>query len=48
MEYQDFGERTGVGKTTIEPLRETIAIKRTSADGGRFRVGAILEIYMYD
>ncbi|MGF6930922.1 hypothetical protein OKW41_000061 [Paraburkholderia sp. UCT70] len=29
MEYQDFGECTRVGKATIEPLRETIALKRT-------------------
>lgn len=46
MEYQDFGECTGVGKTTIEPLRETIALMRTTADGGRCSFGAIFEIYM--
>ncbi len=44
MEYQDSGECTRVGKAAIEPLRETIALKRTTADGGRFWGGAILEI----
>ncbi|MBB5462546.1 hypothetical protein HDG33_006220 [Paraburkholderia sp. Cpub6] len=46
MDYQDFGECTRVGKATIEPLRETIALKLTTADGGRCWFGAIFEIYI--